>query len=62
MAVVLLRGRGWLRRRPPASAHVRWLTLVAVIAVTAIGLAGTGLAWFDDFGSSGDQMAMISAH
>jgi len=35
---------------------------VAVIAVTAIGLAGTGLAWFDDFGSSGDQMAMISAH
>jgi len=62
VAVVLLRGRGWLRRRPPASAHVRWLTLVAVIAVTAIGLAGTGLAWFDDFGSSGDQMVMISAH
>lgn len=61
VAVVLLRGRGWLRR-PPASAHVIWLIRVAVIAVTAIGLAGIGLAGFDDFGSDGDQSVMFSHH
>ena len=61
LAVVLLRGTGWLRSRPPASAHVRWLTLVAVIAVTAIGLAGSGLPGLDDFGSgSGLQGAGVN--
>jgi hypothetical protein len=43
VAVVLLRGRASLRR-PPTSAHLRWLALVAVIAVTMIGLGGTHLA------------------
>ena len=43
VAVVLLRGRASLRR-PPVSAHLRWLALVAVIAVTMIGLGGTHLA------------------
>ncbi|NMM34223.1 MAG: hypothetical protein HHJ13_09545 [Phycicoccus sp.] len=47
VAVVLLRRRDGLLRRPPASAHVSWLTLVAVIAITAIGFAGTGLSGFD---------------
>jgi len=47
VAVVLLRRRDLLLRRPPASAHVSWLSLLAVIAITAIGLAGTGLAQFD---------------
>jgi hypothetical protein len=50
LAVVLLREPGWLRR-PPTSPHVRALTLVAVIAVAAIGLAGSGLPGLDDFGS-----------
>ena len=43
VAVVLLRGRAWLRRAP-VSAHLRWLALVAVIAITTIGLGGTHLA------------------
>src|SRR6185436_987198 len=54
LAVVLLRRRGWLRR-PAASAHLRGLAVVAVIAVTAIGLAGSSLSWFGAFGSSEDQ-------
>jgi hypothetical protein len=58
VAVVLLRAQGWLGRRPPASAHVRGLILVALIAVTAIGLAGTGLSWFDVFGISGSHGVM----
>src|SRR6185312_8387396 len=60
LAVVLLRARGWLRLRPPASAHIRGLAVVAVIAVTAIGLGGSGLAWLDLVGGSGDQSVMTS--
>jgi hypothetical protein len=60
LAVVLLRGRTWLRR-PPASAHLSALSLLAVIAVTTIGLAGSGLPWLDAFGNSGDQSA-VSSH
>ena len=58
VAVVLLRRRDGLLRRPPASAHVSWLTLAAVIAITVVGLAGTGLAQFDIEGS-GDHSVMI---
>ena len=60
-ALVLLRDRGWLRR-PPASAHLRWLALVAVVAVTSASLAGSGLPVFDDItGSTGDS-SIVSAH
>ena len=61
VALILLGGSG-RRRQPPASAHASWLALVAVLAVTAIGLAGSGLASFDDFGSSGDQPVLTSHH
>lgn len=61
IALVLLRDRGWLRR-PPSSAHLRWLALVAVVAVTSASLAGSGLAVFDDItGSTGDS-SIVSAH
>ena len=60
IAVVLLRGGGWLRR-PALSAYARSLALVAVIAVAVVGLAGSGLAGFDDFGGTGAQSAMVSA-
>ncbi len=59
VAVVLVRGRGWLQR-PPTSLHVRWLTLVAVVAVAAIGLGGSGLGWFDVFGGPAIQSAMTA--
>ena len=61
LALVLLRGRGWLRR-PAASAHVRWLTLVAVVAVTTIALAGSGLPAFDDVTGSTGGSSIVSAH
>ena len=61
-AVVLLRNTPSLRRRPPASAHVRSLILVAVIAVTAIGIAGTAQSWFDGLGSSDSQPEMTVPH
>jgi hypothetical protein len=61
VAVVLLRGRDWTLR-PRVSAHLRWLIVVAVIAVTAVGLAGTGLRWFDVRGDLGEQPAMSSLH
>jgi hypothetical protein len=58
-AVILIRG-SWARRRP-ASGHIMSLALVAVIAVTTAGLAGSGLTWLD-FGSSADQTVTTSAH
>ena len=51
-AVVLLRGARWLDEHP-ASAYARRLGLVAVVAVTAIGLAGSGLAVLDVGGLDG---------
>jgi hypothetical protein len=61
LAVVLVRGKAWLRR-PPFSAHLGAITLVAVIAITTIGLAGSGLAWFDGFGHCADQSVTTSRH
>ena len=61
VTVVLLRQRGWLRRAS-LSAHVSGLSVVAVIAVTAIGLAGSGLAWFDAVGNSGAESSVTSPH
>ena len=62
LAVVLLRARGWLGQRPPVSAHARALTLVAVVAVTFIGLGGSGLAWLDVVGNSGEPSVAGSPH
>lgn len=52
-AVVLLRGKGRLGWRPAMSAHVSWLSLTAVIAVTALGFAASG---YTGFGSSGETV------
>ncbi len=60
-AVVLLRGESWLRRRPPLSAHVGRLAVVAVIAVSAIGIGGSGLAWLDGLGGAPTQVVMTTS-
>ena len=63
-AIVLLRGPRWLGERP-ASAYARRLGLAAVVAVTAIGLAGSGLAALDLGGldrSGGSPGHSQSAH
>ncbi len=49
-ALVLLRAPAGLSRRPRVSAHGMAVALVAVLAVTAFGLAASGLSWFDLFG------------
>ena len=61
LAVALLRPTRQRLQRPPASAHVRSLALTAVIAITAIGLAGSGLPWLDDFGSPSGPSVMTTA-
>jgi hypothetical protein len=59
-AVILLRRESrWLRRGPAASAHVRAITFVAIVAATAIGLAGVAPAWFDG-SESPPEMTMSS--
>jgi len=57
-AVLLLRRPDWLGRRHPASAHVRGLAVVAVIAVTTLGLAAVAPSWFDGFTDSQPEMVM----
>jgi hypothetical protein len=54
-SLLLLSGSRWLARRSPASADVRALVLVALLAVIAVGVASAGLSWFDAFGISGSQ-------
>lgn len=62
VTVVLMRAGGWLGRRPRVSAHVNGLILVALLAITAIGVAGTGLSWADAFGISGSHPVMDMSH
>ena len=57
LAVVLLRGEGWLRRAP-FSTYVRALSLVAVTAVSTIGLSG--LFWLDGVEGSEHQSTTTS--
>jgi hypothetical protein len=56
VAVRILRNGSELRRRPAAIAHTRWLTLVAIIAATAIGIAGTAPGWFDGADSQSEMI------
>jgi hypothetical protein len=50
-ALALLRTASWFRR-PGISAHYRTLALIAVVAVTAIGLAGAAPGWMDGLTAS----------
>lgn len=60
LAVLLLRRSQALQSRPPASAHHKGLALLAVIAITAIGLAGSGVGWLDGIGNTTDQPGMTA--
>lgn len=44
-------------RRPALSTHTRRLLVLAVLTLTAAGLAGTQLAWFDSLGTGGTMSA-----
>jgi hypothetical protein len=61
-AVLLLRPRRWLARRPSASTHVRGLAALALVSVTAVGVATTGLGWFDAFDVSSSQSTTGTGH
>lgn len=54
-AVLLLSRPAWLRRAP-ASPHAGKLGLVAIVAVTAIGIGGSGLAMFNLGGVDQDRV------
>jgi hypothetical protein len=52
LAVWMLARDGRGSARPRASAHVRGIALVAMLAVAAVGLGGTGLALFNALGDT----------
>lgn len=62
IAVALFGGGHRRQVFPPVSAHLRSLPVVAVIAVSLLGLAGTSPAWFDALGSSSNEPATVSHH
>jgi len=59
---ILLRPSGWLARRLSASTHVRGLAVLALISVTTIGVATTGLGWLDAFDVSSSQSTTGMSH
>ncbi|HET7476452.1 MAG TPA: hypothetical protein VFJ97_10595 [Dermatophilaceae bacterium] len=58
VALLLLGAVAWVRR-PAPSAHGRALVAVALVAVTAIGLAGTAPSWIDATGDSGGHSELV---
>jgi hypothetical protein len=60
-ALLMMRAADTLGRRPAVSAHARALIVVAALAITAIGLAGTGLAVFNIFVDSGAMPTMTAS-
>jgi hypothetical protein len=61
-AVLLILAWRLLRRpdrphpaRPALSAHARWLAVLSLVALTALGFAGNGAGWFNDYGGSGTR-------
>jgi hypothetical protein len=59
-AAILLSSPAWLRRAP-TSPHAGKLGLVAIVAVTAIGVGGSGLAMFD-LGGAEENPAPANHH
>ena len=51
-ALALLRSTRRLAGRSPPSSHVHGLVVVALVCMTVIGVGGSGLSWFDAFGTS----------
>jgi hypothetical protein len=61
LAAALLCCGDSLQRRPGTSAHARALMVLAVVAVTFIGIAGTAVTWFDQPGSA-DNPSISHTH
>ncbi|WP_427005221.1 hypothetical protein [Pseudarthrobacter sp. H2] len=62
VAVVLLRGKERIPGRPLASAHIRSLPVVAAIAISVLGLAGTSPGWLESPGNSGGESVSVAHH
>jgi hypothetical protein len=60
VAVILLLGSRRLQQRSPVTDHPRGLALVAVIAITVIGLADSAPEWFDWGSPAADSGTLIS--
>jgi len=63
LALVLLREWAWLRRPDGFSDHARWMAAFAVVALTMLGLAGSGLPGLGNYGNTGDKpLTATSTH
>jgi hypothetical protein len=63
LALALLRNGSGLRRPDGFSDHVRWMAGLAVVALTMLGLAGSGLPGLGNYGNTGDKpLTATSTH
>lgn len=60
-AILLINGKR-LRRPGRTSEHARWIALVAVLAITVLGLAVSGLPGLDDYAAMGQLGPAIAHH
>ncbi len=56
VAVRILRRRYELHERSATISHTRWLIIVAIVAATVIGIAGTAPGWIDGPGSQSEMI------
>ena len=50
VALILVVDGPWVRKPATASEHVRWMLMLSVLALTMLGLAGSGLPGLSDYG------------
>jgi hypothetical protein len=62
VALILVVDGPWVARPATASEHVRWMVLIGVLALTLLGLAGSGLPGLSDYGPGDPPLPTSQAH
>jgi hypothetical protein len=62
LALILVCEGSWVHRQAKASEHVRWIAVLAVVSLTAVGLAGSGLLGLTDYGPGESPLTTTSTH
>jgi hypothetical protein len=62
VALVLLHDGRWLHQPGRATESARWMAALAVVAVTAIGIGGSGLPGFEDYAAHSQLPVPVSTH
>lgn len=62
LALILVVDGPWVRLPAKASEHVRWMAVLAVVSVTLLGMAGSGLPGLSDYGPGDPPLPASQSH